>query len=171
MTEEIGALPLRVLVDADACPVKDEVYEIASRFGAELTLVSNGGMRPSRYPGARIVVVPAGADAADDWIVEAARRGDIIVTGDIPLAARGLERGALVLGHDGRAFTSKSIGAALSFRAFGQHLRETGESSGYNRPFTARDRSHFRQELDRLLRRLQQETKSQGVAGSQTGSA
>lgn len=143
----------RLLIDADACPVKDEAIEIAGRFGAEAVLVSNGGMRPSRYPDARIVTVSDGADAADDWIVEAASPADVVVTADIPLAARALEKGAAVLGPTGREFTPESIGAALSMRAFQQHLRETGESKGYNAAFTAADRSRFRQTLDRILKR------------------
>ncbi|MCW4114791.1 YaiI/YqxD family protein [Aurantimonas sp. MSK8Z-1] len=144
----------RIFVDADACPVKDEALEIADRYGAELVLVSNGGIRPSRYPGARIVVVAEGADAADDRIVEEAGPRDVIITADIPLAARALERGATVLGPTGRPFTPETIGTALSMRAFKQHLRETGESKGYNAAFTAADRSRFRQALDLLLRRL-----------------
>ncbi|WP_182085051.1 YaiI/YqxD family protein [Aureimonas sp. ME7] len=149
--------PIRVLVDADACPVKDEVLDVAGRFGAAVVLVSNGGMRPSRYPGARIVNVPSGADAADDWIVEDATRRDVVISADIPLASRALEKGASVLGPDGRPFSPENIGAALSFRSFNQHLRETGASSGYNKPFGPADRSRFRQELDRLLRRLTSE--------------
>ncbi|MFD2239037.1 YaiI/YqxD family protein [Aureimonas populi] len=143
-----------VYIDADACPVKDEALEIALRHGAEIVLVSNGGMRPSRYPGARIVTVSDGADAADNWIADAAGPGDLVVTADIPLAARGLDNGACVLGPTGREFTAQSIGSALSIRAFNQHLRETGESKGYNRAFTNADRSRFRQELDKALRRL-----------------
>ena len=142
-----------VLIDADACPVKDEAIEVALRHGAGAVLVSNGGMRPSRYPDARIVTVPEGPDAADDWIAEAVASGDVVVTADIPLAARALEKGAAVLGPTGREFTSESIGAALSMRAFKQHLRETGESKGYNASFTAADRSRFLQTLDILLRR------------------
>lgn len=134
--------------------MKDEALEIADRYGAELVLVSNGGIRPSRYPGARIVVVAEGADAADDRIVEEAGPRDVIITADIPLAARALERGATVLGPTGRPFTPETIGTALSMRAFKQHLRETGESKGYNAAFTAADRSRFRQALDLLLRRL-----------------
>lgn len=142
-----------VLVDGDACPVKDDALEIAIRHDAATILVSNGGLRPSRYPGARIVTVAAGADAADDWIAENAVEGDVVITADIPLAARALERGARVLNPDGRALTAESIGTALSMRAFKQHLRETGESKGYNRNFTPADRSRFRQALDLLLRR------------------
>ena len=142
-----------LLIDADACPVKDEAIEVALRHHATPVLVSNGGMRPSRYPDARIVTVPEGPDAADDWIVEAAESGDVVVTADIPLAARALEKGAAVLGPTGREFTSETIGTALSMRAFKQHLRETGESKGYNASFTGADRSRFLQTLDILLRR------------------
>lgn len=154
MIEPSTTVPTRLLVDADACPVKDEALDIAAKFGVEMVLVSNGGMRPSRYPGARIVTVSAGADAADNWIAEEAHPRDVIVTADILLAARVLERGAAVIGPDGRPFTPESIGTALSMRSFNQHLRETGESKGYNRPFAAQDRSRFRGELDRVLRRL-----------------
>ena len=143
-----------VLIDADACPVKDEAIDVALRHGAEAVLVSNGGMRPSRYPGARIVVVPEGADAADDWIAEAATIGDVVITADIPLAARALEKGAMALGPTGRPFTPDTIGTALSMRAFKQHLRETGESKGYNASFTGADRSRFLQALDAALRRM-----------------
>ena len=143
-----------VLIDADACPVKDEAIDVAFRHGAEAVLVSNGGMRPSRYPGARIIVVPEGADAADDWIAEAATIGDVVITADIPLAARALEKGAMALGPTGRPFTPDTIGTALSMRAFKQHLRETGESKGYNASFTGADRSRFLQALDAALRRM-----------------
>ncbi|KAA0970851.1 YaiI/YqxD family protein [Aureimonas fodinaquatilis] len=140
-----------IYIDADACPVKDEVLEIANRYERDLVMVSNGGIRPSRYPGARIVVVSDGADAADDWIVENVAAGDVVVTGDIPLAARALEQSAHVLGPNGRPFTNESIGAALSIRAFNQHLRETGESKGFNAAFTSADRARFKQELNRLV--------------------
>lgn len=145
---------VRLLIDADACPVKDEALDIAERFGVETVFVSNGGLRPSRYPGARLVTVSAGADAADHWIAEEATARDIVVTADIPLASRALEKGALVLHPDGRPFTPDSIGYALSMRSFNQHLRETGESKGLNKSFTPQDRSRFRGELDRALRRL-----------------
>ncbi|MCQ0987326.1 YaiI/YqxD family protein [Jiella marina] len=142
-----------VYVDADACPVKDEAIDVATRKGAAVVLVSNGGMRPSRFPEARIVVVPDGPDVADDWIADQCRVGDVVVTADIPLASRALEKGAAALGPTGREFTAETIGAALSMRAFNQHLRETGESKGYNAAFSAADRSRFLQALDRILAR------------------
>ena len=142
----------RILVDADACPVKDEILTVAERHGLAVTFVANSGLRPSRDPMIRNVIVSAGFDAADDWIAENARVNDIVVTADIPLAARALENEALALGPTGRIFTRESIGAALAMRDLNRHLRETGESKGYNAAFGPRDRSAFLQALDRLAR-------------------
>ncbi|NDW07256.1 YaiI/YqxD family protein [Jiella pacifica] len=141
-------------VDADACPVKDEAVDVASRRQLAVVIVSNGGIRPSRYPEARIVVVPDGPDVADDWIVDNCKAGDVVVTADIPLASRALEKGAVALGPTGREFTPETIGSALSMRAFNQHLRETGESKGYNASFSAADRARFLEALHRILTRL-----------------
>jgi uncharacterized protein YaiI (UPF0178 family) len=141
-----------ILVDADACPVKDEIVKVAERHGLPVTFVANSGLRPSRDPMIRNVIVSAGFDAADDWIAENAGLNDIVVTADIPLAARTLEKGALTLGPTGRVFTPESIGAALGMRELNRHLRETGESKGYNAAFGPRDRSAFLQALDRLVR-------------------
>jgi uncharacterized protein YaiI (UPF0178 family) len=141
-----------ILVDADACPVKDEIVKVAERHGLPITFVANSGLRPSRDPMIRNVIVSAGFDAADDWITENASLNDIVVTADIPLAARTLEKGALVVGPTGRVFTVESIGAALGMRELNRHLRETGESKGYNTAFGPRDRSSFLQALDRLVR-------------------
>jgi len=144
----------QILVDADACPVKDEVVRVAERHGLPVTFVSNGGVRPSRDPMIRNVVVPKEkADAADDWIVENAKANDVVVTADIPLAARAVALGAHVLGPTGRPFTPETIGMAVAMRDLKQHLRETGESKGYNAGFTREDRSRFLGELDRILRR------------------
>jgi len=140
-----------IYVDADACPVKDEVVRVAGRHGLVVTFVANFGLRPSRDPMIRNVVVPQGADAADDWIVEHAAAGDIVVTADIPLARRALDNGAAVLGPTGRPFTPASIGLALATRELNQHLRETGESRGFNASFTARDRQQFLQALDEAV--------------------
>lgn len=141
----------RILVDADACPVKDEVLRVAERHGLKVILVANFGLRPSRDPMIEHVLVPQGADAADDWIVEAAEAGDIVVTADIPLAGRTLQKGALVLGPTGRPFTQSSIGMALAMRELNQHLRETGESRGLNAGYTAKDRRAFLQALDEAV--------------------
>ena len=142
-----------IYVDADACPVKEEIMRVADRHGLIVTLVSNGGLRPSRDPMIRHVVVPKSADAADDWIADEVKEGDIVVTQDIPLAARCVEKGALVLGNSGREHTPETIGMAVARRDLKQHLRETGEDRGYNRAFSREDRSVFLQALDRICRR------------------
>ncbi|MCA0274812.1 MAG: YaiI/YqxD family protein [Proteobacteria bacterium] len=142
-----------IYVDADACPVKDEVVKVAERLDLVVTFVSNGGMRPSRDPMIRNVVVSKSADAADDWIVDNAKTNDIVVTADIPLAARAVALGAHVLGPTGRAFTPESIGMAVAMRDLKQHLRETGESKGYNASFAPQDRSRFLGALDQMARR------------------
>jgi uncharacterized protein YaiI (UPF0178 family) len=141
-----------IFVDADACPVKDEVVKVAERHGLAVTFVANSGLRPSRDPMIRNVIVSAGFDAADDWIAENAGANDIVVTADIPLAARALDKGSLALGPTGRIFTTETIGAALGMRELNRHLRETGESKGYNAAFGPRDRSAFLQALDRVVR-------------------
>jgi uncharacterized protein YaiI (UPF0178 family) len=141
----------QIYVDADASPVKDEVLRVAERHGVVVTFVANFGLRPSRDPMVRTVMVPQGADAADDWIVEHVEAGDIVCTNDIPLAARALQKGAVVLGATGKPFTEASIGMALALRDLNQHLRETGESKGYNAGFTAKDRQAFLQALDEAV--------------------
>jgi uncharacterized protein YaiI (UPF0178 family) len=143
----------QIYVDADACPVKEEAAKVAARHGLVVTFVSNGGLRPSRDPMVRHVVVSKGADAADDWIVENARQNGIVVTADIPLAARTVALGAHVLGPTGRPFTPETIGMAVAMRDLKQHLRETGESKGYNASFSPRDRSAFLSALDQAVRR------------------
>lgn len=150
------ALP-QIFVDADACPVKDEVLRVAERHGMVTTFVANFGLRPSRDPMIRNVMVPQGADAADDWIVEHAGTNDLVVTSDIPLASRALKKGAIVLGPTGKPFTEHSIGMALAMRELNQHLRETGESKGYNAGFTARDRSNFLHEFDAAVQRAKRQ--------------
>ncbi|MAS03524.1 MAG: hypothetical protein CL534_02320 [Ahrensia sp.] len=142
-----------IYVDADACPVKEEIIRVADRHGLVVTLVSNGGLRPSRDPMIRHVVVSKSADAADDWIAAEVKKGDIVVTQDIPLAARCVEKGALVLGNSGREHTPETIGMAVAMRDLKQHLRETGEDRGFNRAFSREDRSAFLQALDRICRR------------------
>ena len=140
-------------VDGDACPVKPEVFKVGARYGLLVTIVANGGLRPSRDPMVRTVVVPHGADAADDWIVANAAPNDIVVTADVPLASRCVALGAHVLGPSGKEFTPQSVGMALAMRNLNQHLRETGESKGYNKEFSSRDRSDFLVALDRVVQR------------------
>lgn len=144
----------QIYVDADACPVKDEVVRVAERHGVAVTFVANFGLRPSRDPMVRTVMVPQGADAADDWIVEAVADNDIVITSDIPLASRALAKGACVIGPTGKPFTEHSIGMALAMRELNQHLRETGESKGYNASFTAKNHSAFLHALDALVQRV-----------------
>src|SRR5690606_5368473 len=129
-----------------------EVLRVAERFDLTTVFVANGGLRPSRDPKIRNVVVSSGADAADDWIVEHAQANDVVITADIPLAARTVALGAHVLGPTGRPFTPETIGMAVAMRDLKQHLRETGESKGYNASFAPRDRSRFLGELDRIVR-------------------
>jgi uncharacterized protein YaiI (UPF0178 family) len=150
-------LTLRLFIDGDACPVKAEALRVAERHKVPVVIVSNGGIRPSRDPMVtHIVVAKTTADAADDKIVEETAAGDVTVTADIRLAARLIEKDVQVIGPTGRAFTKDSIGMALAMRDLSQHLRETGESRGFNASFTARDRSRFLEELDRMLRRARQ---------------
>ena len=140
-------------IDADACPVKDEAVKVAARHDLVVTFVSNGGLRPSRDPMVRHVVVPQGADAADDWIVDNAVANDVAVTADVPLAARLVDKGVHVLGPTGRPFTPETIGMAVAMRDLKQHLRETGEIKGYNPGFSPKDRSAFLSALDQTVRR------------------
>lgn len=149
-----------IFIDADACPVKDEALRVAERHGLVITYVANFGLRPSRDPLVRMVMVPQGADAADDWIVEHAEAGDIVVTSDIPLASRTLEKGAAAIGPTGKLFTRESIGMALAMRELNQHLRETGESRGFNAGFTAKDRSNFLQHFDALVQRARRDAQN-----------
>lgn len=142
----------RILVDGDACPVKEETLRVAGRYALPVVIVSNGGLRPSRDPMVRHVIVPRTPDAADDWIAENAVSTDIVVTADILLAARCVGQGVQVIGPDGRPFTEDSIGMAVAMRDLKQHLRESGEIKGYNRGFTKADRSRYLGELDRIAR-------------------
>jgi uncharacterized protein YaiI (UPF0178 family) len=151
-----------VYVDADACPVKAEAERVAARHGAECVMVSNGGLRPSAFPQARVVAVPEGPDAADMWIAERCRPGDVVVTADIPLAAKALEAGARALRHDGDAFTPASIGNALAMRDLMADLRAANPlgAGGGGRAFSKADRSRFLERLERELRAAAREAKS-----------
>ncbi len=142
---------IEIFVDADACPVKDEVYQVAGRYGLYVVLVANSRMSVPRGAGVEMVVVGSGADAADDWIAEHIRAGDIAITADIPLAARCLEVGAKVLGTNGRPFDVDMIGGALAMRELKTELREGGAVTGGPPPISARDRSRFASRLDQLV--------------------
>jgi uncharacterized protein YaiI (UPF0178 family) len=142
---------LHVYVDADACPVKDEVYRVAQRYGLSVTLVANSYMRCPSGPWIELVVVDQGLDEADDLIVERVEPGDIVITGDIPLAARCLDKGAHVLGHKGKPFTRENVGEALASRQLLQQLRDQGLMMGGPAPFDRKDRSLFLQQLDQMV--------------------
>nr|WP_298104891.1 YaiI/YqxD family protein [uncultured Shinella sp.] len=145
--------PPTIYVDADACPVKPEIIKVAERHGLPVTFVANSGLRPSRDPMVKNVIVSGAFDAADNWIADAVIEGDIVVTADVPLAVRCVAKGAHVTGPTGRLFDRANIGMASAMRDLGAHLRETGESKGYNAAFSPRDRSAFLETLDRLCRR------------------
>ena len=142
---------LRIFVDADGCPVKEEVCRVAKRYGLEVTLVSNAWMRIPRRAWLTQVVVPGGLDVADDWIVEHVTENDIVVSDDIPLAARALKKGALVLSPRGRVHTEDSIGDALASRDLMSQLRDIGTMTGGPAPFEKRDRSRFLERLDATI--------------------
>ena len=140
-----------IYVDADACPVKDEVYRVAQRYGLKVLLVSNAWLRAPNEEWVEVVVVGTEIDAADAWIVEHVTEEDIVVTADIPLAALCLEKGSSVLGPRGRPFTEDSIGGALATRELMSQLREMGEVTGGPPAFEKRDRSQFLQALDQMV--------------------
>ncbi|HEY1710150.1 MAG TPA: YaiI/YqxD family protein [Rhizomicrobium sp.] len=142
---------VEIYVDADACPVKREVETVAERHGLVVHIVSNGGIRPSPNPLMKTVIVPEGADAADDWIAEHIGAGDIAITADIPLASRCLKKDALVLGPTGKPFTEESIGMALGMRDLHRHLREATGRQTYNAGFTKQDRSRFLDALEHAV--------------------
>jgi uncharacterized protein YaiI (UPF0178 family) len=145
--------PITLYVDADACPVKEECYKVARRYGLQVFVVANSFLQVPREPGIERVVVEAGPDIADDWIAERAGPRDVVITQDIPLAGRCLERGAQVLASNGRAFTPDTIGMALASRSIAEHLRSTGEITRGPPPFQASDRSRFLSALDEAVNR------------------
>lgn len=142
-------------VDGDACPVKAEVEAVATRHGLRVAIVSNGGLRPSANPLVEMVYVAEGPDAADDWIAERAGKGDVVVTADIPLAARVVASGAVVVKPDGERLTAANVGAALATRDLMTSLRSADPfRQGGARPFSKADRARFRDMLERVVRGL-----------------
>jgi hypothetical protein len=148
---------LHVFVDADACPVKQEVYRVAGRYRLEVTLVTNSWMRVPNESWIALEVVKDGLDAADDWIVEHVQAHDIVVTADIPLASRCLKKGASVVGSTGKPFTEVNIGEAVATRDLLSDLRGAGETTGGPPPLTKRDRSRFLQQLDQVIQSIRRE--------------
>ena len=151
--------PIAIYVDADACPVKDEVYRVAERHllkgtALHVYVVSNSPIAVPKHPDIERVVVAAGMDAADDWIAERANPAAIVITADIPLAARAVKTGAQVIAPTGRAFTQDSIGMSLATRNLMDSLRSAGAVTGGPKPFAPRDRSNFLSGLDQAIVRL-----------------
>jgi uncharacterized protein len=147
--------PIRIYVDADACPVKDEVYHVAARHGLPVSVVANGFIRVPQDPLIERVAAGSAPDAADDWIAERAGASDIVITADIPLASRCVKAGAQVIAPTGKPFTADSIGMTLAVRNLMHDLRSAGEVTGGPPPFAPRDRSAFLAALEQTIRRLQ----------------
>jgi uncharacterized protein YaiI (UPF0178 family) len=143
----------RLFVDADACPVKEECERVATRHGVRMLVVSNGGIRPSVNPLVESVFVASGPDEADKWIADQAGPGDVVVTGDIPLAARVIAGGAVVVKHNGEVLTDRNIGNVLATRDLMADLRSADPfRQGGGRPFSKADRSRFLEALERVMR-------------------
>ncbi|MGI9506626.1 MAG: YaiI/YqxD family protein [Geminicoccaceae bacterium] len=145
---------LDLYIDADACPVKSEIYRVAERYDVKVFVVANNWMRVPDDPRIELVTVADGLDVADDWIAERAGKGDIVITADIPLAARCIKNGARAIGSTGKPFTEDSIGDVLATRNLMTELRETGEIQGGGRPFSKQDRSRFLQALDTAIQAI-----------------
>jgi hypothetical protein len=148
---------LHIFIDADACPVKQEVYRVANRYRLEVSLVANCWMRIPPDPNLHLEVVDAGPDVADDWIVEHVQANDIVITADIPLASRCLKKGARVIGTTGKPFTENNIGHSVATRDLLSELRDAGEITGGPPPLKKSDRSRFLQKLDEVIQTIQRE--------------
>lgn len=140
-----------IYIDADACPVKEETYKVADRYSVDVCVVANSWMRIPLNERVTLQVVPGNFDAADDWIADRVGPGDIVVTADIPLAARCIQAGARVLGTRGEEFTEAGIGDALAMRALTDYLRQTGEFTGGPAPMDKKSRSRFLSRLDEII--------------------
>ncbi|MBC8366579.1 YaiI/YqxD family protein [bacterium] len=148
---------LHIFVDADACPVKDEIYRVAARYNLEVTLVANSWMRIPSETWLKLEVVEDGPDVADDWIVEHVEPFDLVITGDIPLASRCLKEGARVLGNTGRPFTEDNIAGVLAMRDLLTDYRDAGGKTGGPPPLKKHDRSLFLQQLDQMIIAIRRE--------------
>jgi uncharacterized protein YaiI (UPF0178 family) len=154
----------RIYVDADACPVKDEIFKVAARHGLPVTVVAAGFIRVPPDPSIERIAAGAGMDAADDVIASRVKPADIVVTQDIPLASRTIKAGAIAVAPNGRLFTEADIGMALAVRNLMTDLRSAGEQTSGPRPFSPRDRSAFLQALDQAVRRALRATQQSGAA-------
>ena len=158
--DAVTAAAIVIYVDADACPVKQEIFRVAERHGIKVVVVSNSPIAIPRSPLVERALVPPGMDKADDYIAERSARGAIVVTADVPLAARAVKAGAIAIAPNGKPFTADSIGMALATRNLMDGLRSAGEITGGPKAFSRQDRSTFLQSLDRAIVRL----KRDGVA-------
>src|SRR5277367_4137754 len=149
--------PMRIYVDADACPVKDEIYRVAARHGLPVSVVAGNFIRVPQDPLIERVAAGPGMDAADDWIAERAGKGDIVITSDIPLASRCVKSGCEVIAPNGKPFSEQSIGMTLAVRNLMTDLRSSGEITGGPKSFASRDRSAFLSALDQTIRRIQRQ--------------
>jgi uncharacterized protein YaiI (UPF0178 family) len=154
MVPQGGRDPIVILVDADACPVKSEIYRVAERHGLRVFVVANAPIAVPRDPSIERIVVPGGMDQADDWIAERARPGAIAITADIPLASRCVKAGAVTIAPNGRVFTEDSIGMTLATRNLMDDLRSAGATTRGPSPFAPKDRSSFLAALDLAIVRL-----------------
>ena len=153
--------PTRIYVDADACPVKDEIYRVAIRHGLPVSVVAGNFIRVPQDPLIERIAAGSGMDAADDWIAERAGKGDIVITSDIPLASRCVKSGAEVIAPNGKPFTEQSIGMTLAVRNLMTDLRSSGEVTGGPKSYSPRDRSAFLSALDQTIRRIQRQRAQQ----------
>ena len=156
--------PTRIYVDADACPVKDEIYRVATRLGVPVSVVAGQLIRVPQDPLIERVAAGSGMDAADDWIAERAAKGDVVITADIPLASRCVKAGAEVIAPNGKPFSEASIGLTLAVRNLMTDLRSSGEITGGPKSFSPRDRSTFLSALDQTIRRIQRRRAEQAAA-------
>lgn len=155
--------PTRIYVDADACPVKDEIYRVALRHGVPVSVVAGNFIRVPQDALIERIAAGSGMDAADDWIAERAKPGDVVITSDIPLASRCVKAGADVIAPNGKPFTEESIGMTLAVRNLMTDLRSAGEATSGPRSFAPRDRSTFLSALDQTLRRIQRRRADQAA--------
>lgn len=154
---------IEIFIDGDACPMKDEVYRVAARHWLQVVLVANQRMRTPEGLGVEMIVVDQGPDVADDWIVDNVRAGDVVITADVPLAARCIEKRAHVVGNDGRPFTEDSIGSALASRNLNAELRERGTLFGGPSGVSDKDRSRFLNELEKVVQQAMREDSAAGA--------